>query len=335
MTRKLLLILMATLVFTGCAGKKDATEEKVETDNVTTENNETKNESEVVAEETSDNNEDDLGLYTAFLNNEVEAILDFEEEYMNNKGNSYNLEALAKEYFPDADIDISDIKDFNSVEDMDTDDTCFLYEYIDCGVDGKKELSLTIKPSYIFNNFIIQEKDGKLYIKYRDQTDDRSYSSFYDNGYYSAERNGGICREYNYGYFDSDVNYHHYYTKEYYFDGTTFFQDFANDNNINNLDVESDAFENIQVEEYIFYDDVKSYQNADRYYNYAVIDESTEEGWYDCDKDAGYADGSSVYMKEFAKIGVKPQPRAEIKKLLEQRAKNIGLSSDIIPEDEL
>jgi len=40
-------------------------------------------------------------------------------------------------------------------------------------------------------------------------------------------------------------------------------------------------------------------------------------------------------MKEFAKIGVKPLPRSEIKKLLEQRAKNIGLSSDIIHEDVL
>ncbi len=279
---------------------------------------------------------DDTGLYTAFLNNEVEATVDYEEEY--NNGNSYNLEALTKEYFPDDEVDISNVKDADSIKDDNNEDGEKLgitYKYIDCGVDGKSELLLTISPSYIVYKFVIQEKEGKLFIKYTDNTDDRGWSNISDKGYYSAEINSGDCRSYEDGFFDGDANFHRYYSRAFYFDGTSFFTDAANENGNGNVDLDSDTLENIQIDEYVFYDDVESYQNADRYYNYAVIDESTAEGWYDCDKDPGYADGSSVYMKEFEKIGVKPLPRAEIKKVLEKRAKDIGLSLDIIPEDEL
>nr|MCR4567037.1 hypothetical protein [Pseudobutyrivibrio sp.] len=128
---------------------------------------------------------DDTGLYTAFLNNEVEATVDYEEEY--NNGNSYNLEALTKEYFPDDEVDISNVKDADSIKDDNNEDGEKLgitYKYIDCGVDGKSELLLTISPSYIVYKFVIQEKEGKLFIKYTDNTDDRGWSNISDKGYY-------------------------------------------------------------------------------------------------------------------------------------------------------
>ncbi len=356
MIRKFLCtILMTTIVFAGCGANKDSVEEKDKTD-VVQDASATNAEESVDAQSTSEETQEDTeeeellgvigkitqsdkdksGLYTAFLNNEVEATVDYEEEY--NNGNSYNLEALTKEYFPDDEVDISDVKDADSIKDDNNEEgekLGIIYKYIDCGVDGKSELLLTISPSYIVYKFVIQEKEGKLFIKYTDNTDDRGWSNISDKGYYSAEINSGDCRSYEDGFFDGDANFHRYYSRAFYFDGTSFFTDAANENGNGNVDLDSDTLENIQIDEYVFYDDVESYQNADRYYNYAVIDESTAEGWYDCDKDPGYADGSSVYMKEFEKIGVKPLPRAEIKKVLEKRAKDIGLSLDIIPEDEL
>ncbi len=332
-------VLSTAFVFTACTNaqandKSNQTAAEVqENANQTTEDAKTQ---ENVEDTSTKPLGDDTGLYTAFLNNEVEATVDYEEEY--NNGNSYNLEALTKEYFPDDEVDISNVKDADSIKDDNNEDGEKLgitYKYIDCGVDGKSELLLTISPSYIVYKFVIQEKEGKLFIKYTDNTDDRGWSNISDKGYYSAEINSGDCRSYEDGFFDGDANFHRYYSRAFYFDGTSFFTDAANENGNGNVDLDSDTLENIQIDEYVFYDDVESYQNADRYYNYAVIDESTAEGWYDCDKDPGYADGSSVYMKEFEKIGVKPLPRAEIKKVLEKRAKDIGLSLDIIPEDEL
>ncbi len=332
-------VLSTAFVFTACTNaqandKSNQTAAEVqENANQTTEDAKTQ---ENVEDTSTKPLGDDTGLYTAFLNNEVEATVDYEEEY--NNGNSYNLEALTKEYFPDDEVDISDVKDADSIKDDNNEEgekLGIIYKYIDCGVDGKSELLLTISPSYIVYKFVIQEKEGKLFIKYTDNTDDRGWSNISDKGYYSAEINSGDCRSYEDGFFDGDANFHRYYSRAFYFDGTSFFTDAANENGNGNVDLDSDTLENIQIDEYVFYDDVESYQNADRYYNYAVIDESTAEGWYDCDKDPGYADGSSVYMKEFEKIGVKPLPRAEIKKVLEKRAKDIGLSLDIIPEDEL
>jgi len=251
---------------------------------------------------------DVTGAYTAFLNNEKEAVFDYPTdqslwfEYEN--GNSVGIQELQSELLKGAGGVAGSGDGVSNVED---------YRYIDCGCDGEYELLVIISLNKVIRHytFVLKEVDDKLFIRYILPEGERSEVSISDYGYVNDFGKGSAdLAIMDYGFLDKDVRYHDYYSCWYYLS----LQDDRPDG-FENIDID-DKWENIQLLIY--------YLGGNR--------ENGLYEMYDIDKDTDLVD--TIYSEPLTSQGIKLYTEDEIQARLGEYAEEIGLDKKVIPKEE-
>lgn len=199
MIKRIIAAFTAFLILTGC-GKvgtttADASEEASESTSVLDEN----------------------PIYTAFLNNEKKAKLDYTENE-----DLFVCSDLLFEYEDAEAYNLEDLKRLvihQSLGSTDASSFHYRHRYIDCGNDGEKELCLYIEneESQQWYAFVLKNEGEELFIRYITWGNDIHGTSVNDQGYIHCFGKGGAgVAVYEQGYLDADARYHIFYECEYY-----------------------------------------------------------------------------------------------------------------------
>ena len=209
--------------------------------------------------------------------------------------------------------------------------------YIDCGIDGKEELLLEIRypgmedseyaesgDEYV-DHWVIKEIDDKLFVKFFGGSRQGSYTVINQNGYVENITVGaynGVLPE-SYGYLDKDADWVLYYRHYYYLD----MGDYAREKALYGveLDLSSEDWNNMQVEEYIFDDEAEVTEvDQNGFITYFKIDDA---GVVD---DKSIYEDSSVYKKTFDNASIVVCPYSDVEERLKERRAEIGLTDEIM-----
>ena len=188
------------------------------------------------------------------------------------------------------------------------------YNYIDCGSDEEYELLALVRDdpdvSPFKLGFVIKEVDGKLYIRYITYVEaEREEGNISSQGFVSEFGKGGAdLAIYNYGYLDADARYHFYYKMYYYLTVNDF--DFGDD-----VEIDQEEWKDTQLMVYFLTEDGK---DADQtYYHYTYTGSKR------------YYENDNVFKNTLEEAGFTTSTEKEIKKVLSDRAKEIGLDPAI------
>lgn len=210
-------------------------------------------------------------------------------------------------------------------------------KYIDCGVDGEKELSVMIDLPEdtwegFYYNLILKEIDGELQVLYvlGGWEDERSCLYITDKGYiiYSAKV-AAARHKVEYSYLDAEVNWHFYYGYIYHMDMDDFISevvfpyvdDFVEGGN-NDIDTHSEEWKDVQVTAYYFQED--DYNKCEHQtFVYSLFDN------HNMPVNSIYAE-DSLYKKTFDEWGIETTTQDEVDKLLKLKREEIGLDEAII-----
>ena len=198
--------------------------------------------------------------------------------------------------------------------DAEADYPIYDYKYIDCGSDGEYELQVFARsepdmlPAKL--SFVIKEVGGKLYIRYITYIEaERREGNISEQGFVSEFGKGGAdLAIYNYGYLDADARYHFYYKMYYYLTVNDF--DFGDD-----VEIDQEEWKDTQLMVYFLTEDGK---DADQtYYHYTYTGSKR------------YYENDNVFKNTLEEAGFTTSTEKEIKKVLSDRAKEIGLDPAI------
>lgn len=213
------------------------------------------------------------------------------------------------------------------------------YAYIDCGLDGEKELALMIEEVSGYTNFvefievfIIKAIDDKLQLCYEEEAGYRSYITVKNNGCITASGASGAYIYYNdHKMVDKDGHYEYVYGVY----TSYMLQDLLLDcDNINWEEIEdllySTSYEQYSFRDYKYGDDYEKYKQ-DAIYVYYGLDEYSEPI---LDDDSIY-EPDSRYAKLFANTSFTFTTPKEIEKITSDRIKELGLTQEMIDEAEV
>lgn len=213
------------------------------------------------------------------------------------------------------------------------------YAYIDCGLDGEKELALMIEEVSGYTNFvefievfIIKAIDDKLQLCYEEEAGYRSYITVKNNGCITASGASGAYIYYNdHKMVDKDGHYEYVYGVY----TSYMLQDLLLDcDNINWEEIEdllySTSYEQYSFRDYKYGDDYEKYKQ-DAIYVYYGLDEYSEPILED---DSIY-EPDSRYAKLFANTSFTFATPKEIEKITSDRIKELGLTQEMIDEAEV
>lgn len=220
-------------------------------------------------------------------------------------GKSYTMEEIAKAI--ESSNEYEEMKLTSNVE----------YTTIDCGKDGVPELLAEAPFGDEFRLLmIIKEIDGELVMCYDQDTWSRSYVEVRPDGVIEGSgSNGAAAHVVEYSYVDASGEYRFYYGLE---ETYTLFGDFYayKGKDMVTLSTEGLDADHLGVRDYYFEAD---YEKREHYYEYFVIDDNFE----DVTTEADY-DDSNEFKKKFSAEGIKTYTKAEMEKMLKDRAAEIG-----------
>lgn len=250
--------------------------------------------------------EDELGLYSNFLNNEQKAIMDFDDH-----------ETANFEYEDGEELDIETIE--NRICESESDSYVYVSssKYVDYGNDGKYELKVDLQckdNAKGLYSIILKEDDDKLYLRFVRNNTVCSFFNLYDTGFICEPNDLSLDNipNYKYGYVDKDVRYHMYFCQ---------FQYYSFDENTTVFGTQLDAsWEKVDAYRYSFYEDPTGKET------YFLLYDWNELGYIN--------DPNSSFRKTFDGAGAKTYSTSEINQILKNRASEIGLDISLIPDDE-
>ena len=187
------------------------------------------------------------------------------------------------------------------------------YNYIDCGNDGVYELQALVDAKeldHVRYSFIIKEDAGKLYIRYITVVEaERTEGNISSLGFVREFGKGGASLAiYYYGFLDADARYHFFYKNYYYLSVEDFY--FGDD-----VEIDEDVWEDIQIMVYYLSEDKSDAENTYHQYFYTGTDK--------------YYENDNIFKNTLEEAGIKTYTDKEIKKVLNDRAKEIGLDPAI------
>ena len=263
------------------------------------------------------------GEQSWYFGNEKERFSWFQELSMENLTTSYE-----KKYFRD-ERDTTGLYtaylngETEAVQDCEYDDlingatesgyTIHDYSYIDCGNDGVYELQAIVNAKELDNvsySFVIKEDGSKLYIRYITIISaEKTEGSISPLGFvYEFGKGGASLAIYNYGFLDADARYHFFYECFYYLSIDNF--DFGDD-----VEIDEEVWKDTQLMVYYLSEDHKDVENTYHQYFYTGDDK--------------YYENDNIFKNTLEEAGFKTYTDKEIKKILNDRAKEIGLDPAI------
>ncbi len=289
-----------------------------------------KAEEEVKEEEEKVVKSDSEDIYKAFIDGKEKVFID------NKVCRSFDAEYLSfKDVYDTGDYTIDQVFDMMSDfvqadnEDISVNVDNKQYAFIDCGMDGDKELLVTAyvnMENEIFEmSMIIKEFDGKLNLCYGSDAWSRSHRTVNNAGFVFSEGSGGanvsVVEE---GFVDENGDWHYLYGCEsttapysYYYDGE--FYDLTNYNIL---------VDNIVIFQFFFDHD---YESREYMYSYAQLrDENAESDYYYAGLDrtpAMYEDGYLCY-DTLVGIGLPIVSLDEIDLKIKERGDGFGFKEE-------
>ena len=232
---------------------------------------------------------DTTGLYTAYLNGEAEAIQDITFD----------------KYIDDDDGLLNE------------DYSIYDYDYIDCGNDGVYELMVFVDIQRTIpekDGFVVKEDGGKLYIRYITAVEaEHQEAKISPEGFVGEFGKGGASLAiYHYGFLDADVGYHRFYDVDYYLSVDSF--EFGDD-----VEIDPDEWKDTQIMIYYLSDDDENYHKDEEHTYYRYLYTGNQK----------YYENDNVFKNTLEEAGFKTYTEKEIQKLLNDRAKEIGLDPAI------
>ena len=220
------------------------------------------------------------------------------------KGEAYTIDEIGKAVErPDENMQ------FNSTIDFTT---------IDCGQDGAPELLVEAGFGDEFSLLmIIKQIDDELVICFDQDTWSRSYVEVKPDGTIEGSgSNGANAHVVDYAYVDHNGDYKYYYGLE---ETLTLFGDiyaYTKGTDYKTISSEGLDGDHLGIRDFYFEAD---YDKREHYYNYFVLDDNYD----DVTTDADY-DDSNELKKRFTEAGIKTYTKAEMDKMIKDRAAEIG-----------
>ena len=198
--------------------------------------------------------------------------------------------------------------------DAEADYPIYDYKYIDCGSDGEYELQVFARsdpdmlPAKL--SFVIKEAGGKLYIRYITYVEaERREGNISEQGFVGEFGKGGAnLAIYDYGFLDADARYHFFYKMHYFLTVNDF--DFGDD-----VEIDMEEWKDTQLMVYFLSEDKNDTEHI--YYHYTYTGSKK------------YYENDNVFKNTLEEAGFKTYTEKEIKKILTDRAKEIGLDPSI------